>query len=335
MVRVHLDAHFMKLTEKIKINKETAGQRLDVFLCTYLGVTRSQIQKMIRHEMISINNISPKKFGEKLSIGDVINFTPEKKEAKKAKVIIEKKAKKVKIKIIKETSDYLVVEKPAGLLVHRTEADETNTMADLLVEQFPEIKKVGESERRPGIVHRIDREASGLLVVARTPKMFKHLKKQFKSREVEKEYFVLVYGHFGDNHGFIDFEIDRGHDGRMVSRPKTDKLKLKNVEEIQEGKQALTEYWVEKEIGRFSLLRVKIYTGRMHQIRVHMFAMNHPVVGDVLYQNLKLIKKNEIKLDRLFLHAHKLVFHDLNKKEIKCESKLPKELLDYLENLGK
>ena len=323
----------MKSGEKIKIDKEQAGQRLDVFLCEFLGVTRSQIQKMIKQAMILLNDAPPKKFGERLSIGDIINFAPEKKETKKTKIMVEKKAKKVKIKIIKETPDYLVVDKPAGLLVHQTEAEEENTLADLLVEKFPEIKKVGESEVRPGIVHRLDREASGLLVVARTEKMFKHMKKQFKNREVEKEYYVLVYGHFADKHGLIDFEIDRGHDGRMVCRPKTDKLKLKNVDKIQPGKEALTEYWVEKEIGRFSFLRVRIHTGRMHQIRVHMFAMNHPVVGDTLYFNPKLIKKNDIELDRLFLHSYRLGFRNLKKEKIEFKIDLPKELQAYLEIL--
>ncbi len=323
----------MKSAEKIKINKEQAGQRLDVFLCEFLGVTRSQIQKMIKQKMILLNDAPPKKFGEKLSLHDVINFASEKKKEKTARIKTEEKAKKVKIKIIKETSDYLVVDKPAGLLVHRTEANEKNTLADLLVEKFSEIKRVGESEDRPGIVHRLDREASGLLVVARTEKMFKHLKKQFKSREVEKEYFVLVYGHFADEHGLIDFEIDRGHDGRMVSRPKTDKLKLKNVDKIQPGKEALTEYWVEKEIGRFTLLRVRIHTGRMHQIRVHMFAMNHPVVGDILYFNPKLIKKNDTKLDRLFLHSYRLSFLDLKKQKVEFKIGLPKKLQTYLETL--
>jgi len=320
------------LPKKIKITSEQTGQRLDVFLTNELGITRSQIQKMIKKGMIFVNNVSPKKFGEKLFLGDVISLV-EKKSVTKKKISLKNKTQKVKIKIIKETPDYLVVNKPAGLLVHKTEAAEQNTLADLLIEQFPEIKDVGENFKRPGIVHRLDRETSGLLVIARNAKMFKNLKEQFKNREVEKEYYVLVYGHFANQHGLIDFEIDRGQGGRMVARPKIDKLKLKNIGKIQPGKEALTEYWVEREIGRFSLLRVRIYTGRMHQIRVHMFAMNHPVVGDTLYQNLKLIKKNEKKLDRLFLHAHKLVFRDLNQKEIECKSSLPKELLNYLENL--
>lgn len=333
MVRVHPDAHNMKAQEKIKITSEQAGQRLDIFLNEFLGITRSQIQKMIKYGTIRLNREQPKKSGEKLSVGDIIDFAPEKKTKKDIKVTKEKKTKKIKLKIVEETPDYLVVNKPAGLLVHPTEAQEENTLADLLVEQFPEIKNVGESAVRPGIVHRLDREASGLLVVARTEKMFKHLKKQFKNREVEKEYYVLVYGHFADKHGTIDFEIDRSRDGRMVCRPKTDKLKLKNVNKIQPGKEALTEYWVEKEIGRFSFLRVRIHTGRMHQIRVHMFAMNHPVVGDTLYFNPKLIKKNDTKLDRLFLHSYHLAFADLKKEKVEFEIELPKELKDYLETL--
>lgn len=323
----------MKVAEKIKITSEQVGQRLDIFLCEYLGITRSQIQKMIKRDMIHLNNEQPKKFGDKLSIGDIINFAPQKKVEKNIKIKKEETTKKIKLKIIKKIPDYLVVDKPAGLLVHPTEAQEKNTMSGFLAREFPEIKKVGENTVRPGIVHRLDREASGLLVVARTEKMFKHLKKQFKNREVEKEYYVLVYGHFVNQHGFVNFEIDRGNDGRMVCRPKTNKLKLKNVDKIQPGKEAITEYWVEEEIGRYSFLRVRIHTGRMHQIRVHMFAMNHPVVGDILYFNPKLIKKNDTQLNRLFLHSYRLAFEDLKNEKVEFKIKLPKELEVYLETL--
>lgn len=323
----------MKVNEKIKITSEQAGQRLDVFLCEYLGITRSQVQKIVKQGIILLNGDSPKKSGEKLSLHDVISLVPEKKMKKKVSSVKVEKKIKVKVKIVADAPDYVVIDKPAGLLVHPTEANEQNTLVDFLLTQYPEIAKVGESTVRPGIVHRLDREASGLLTVAKTQKMFLHLKKQFKNREVEKEYFVLVYGHFADKHGYIDFEIDRGRDGRMVARPKTDKLKLKNVDKIQPGKESLTEYWVEKEISRFSLLRVRIHTGRMHQIRVHMFAMNHPVVGDTLYFNPKLIKKNDVKLERLFLHSYRLSFLDLKKEKVEFEIKLPKELETYLETL--
>lgn len=116
-------------------------------------------------------------------------------------------------------------------------------------------------------------------------------KKTIQKRKVEKIYSVLVYGNLAKDYGMIDFDIDRGEDGRMVSRPKIDKLKLRNVNKIQEGKNALTEYWVEKRYKRFTLLKVKIHTGRTHQIRVHMFAIGHPVVGDKLYVNKKISEK--------------------------------------------
>lgn len=234
------------------------------------------------------------------------------------------------IKIITDKPEYLVIEKLAGILVHPTQAGESNTITEWLIKKYPKIKNIGDSPERPGIVHRLDKEASGLLVIAKTQKMFEHLKKQFQTREIEKEYLVLVYGQMSKDEGIIDFEIDRGKDGRMVSRPKINKFKVDKVGKEQPGKEAITEFWVEKKFVRFSLLRVKIHTGRTHQIRVHMFAFTHPVVGDKLYLNRKLIKKSEQKLDRLFLHAIKLCFYDLAGEQQCFESDLPVELSDYL-----
>ena len=246
----------------------------------------------------------------------------------------------MEIKIVAETPDYLVIEKPAGVLVHATQAKEEGTVVDWLLKRYPKIKKVGDPStssgqvQRPGIVHRLDKEASGLLVIAKTQAMFEHLKKQFQERETEKEYLVLVYGKVLKDEGIIDFDIDRGREGRMVSRPKVDKLDLDKVKDIQEGREALTEFWVEKRFARFTMLCVRIHTGRTHQIRVHMFAYNHPVVGDELYLNKKLIKKNEQKLGRLFLHAAKLCFMDLQGEKRCFKSELPGELKNYLHKLN-
>ncbi len=237
------------------------------------------------------------------------------------------------IKIIAETPEYLVLEKPAGILVHPTSAKETDTLTEWLLEKYPKIIKVGDSPERPGIVHRLDKDASGLLVVAKTQPMFEHLKKQFQERLINKEYLVLVYGKISADEGKIDFAIDRGPDGRMVSRPKTDLLSVAKVGKEQPGKLALTEFWVEQRFIRFTYLRVKIHTGRTHQIRVHMFAFNHPVVGDELYLNRKLVKKNEQKLGRLFLHSTKLCFADLKGEEKCFESELPEKLNNFLKIL--
>lgn len=236
-------------------------------------------------------------------------------------------------KIIQVEKDYVVVDKPAGVLTHPTPAGEKDTLIDFVLKKYKEVKKTGDSPERPGIVHRLDKEASGLLVVARTQEMFEHLKKQFQDRTIEKEYIVLVYGKMSKEHGVIDFAIDRGKEGRMVSRPKTNLLSVDKVGSAQPGKEAITEYFLEKTIGRFSLLRVKIHTGRMHQIRAHMFAFNHPVVGDTLYLNRKLIKKNQPALDRLFLHSAKLCFTDLVGEKKCFEIGLPEELGDYLKKL--
>ncbi|MFH1946949.1 MAG: RluA family pseudouridine synthase [Candidatus Magasanikbacteria bacterium] len=324
----------MKSSAKFSVDLDDQGKRLDIFLSEKLEITRSQILKMIKRGQILVNDKNPKKAGELLKEGfSVVVKEEEKTEEEEIK---EEEAEDLgfKIKIIKEETNYLVVEKPAGMLVHPTEAFEPNTLTDFLKEKYPEIKKVGDAPNiRPGIVHRLDKEASGLLVIARTQKMFEHLKKQFQKREVEKEYGVLVYGQIQKEHNLIDFDIDRGVDGKMASRPKIDSLKLKNVGKEQVGRESLTEFWVEEELSRFSFLKVKIHTGRTHQIRVHMFAFGHPVVGDTLYFNKKLIKKTEKKLGRLFLHARKLCFEDLKGEKVCFESELPSELKNYLNGL--
>lgn len=329
------------------VKKSNQGERLDVFLSKKLKVTRSQAQKMIDQDLVLVNKKLLKKAGSRVKEGDEIEIRNHKPEIINLKS--EQPAKKIeKLKdctIIDETADYVVVEKPAGVLVHPTEANETDTLVDWLINKYPEIKKVGDppssalgglrraSSLRPGIVHRLDREASGLLVVARNQKMFKFLKKQFQDRTVEKEYLVLVYGKMERQHDTIDFTIDRGKEGKMASRPKADLLKLKSMRSLQSGKEARTEFNVEKKFGRFSFLRVKIHTGRTHQIRVHMFAYNHPVVGDNLYFNRKLVKKHEPEFNRIFLHATKLCFMDLAGDKQCFESKLPEELEKYLNSL--
>src|SRR3989338_5876938 len=128
------------------------------------------------------------------------------------------------IRIIADTHDYLVVDKPAGLFVHETTKGESETLAAWLLERYPEISSVGDDPKRPGLVHRLDREASGVLVIAKTQASFTHLKTQFQARSVEKEYRVLVHGKLEQEYGVIDFPIDRGNAGRMVSRPKTNPL---------------------------------------------------------------------------------------------------------------
>ena len=316
---------------KFTVKSIQAKTRLDIFLSEEMGITRSQVKRLIDRAQVFVNGELPNKAGDRVKYKDKIEVKMT--QDTKPEIIAVEDTKNLDIEIIVENKDYLVVNKPAGLLVHPTEANEPDTLAFRLLEKYPEIKKVGDSEVRPGIVHRLDKEASGLLVVARTQKMFDHLKKQFQSREVYKEYSVLVYGNIDKRHDVIDFDIDRGKTGQMVSRPKMDKMKLKNVGKDQPGKDALTEFWKEEEYIRFTLLKVKIHTGRTHQIRVHMYAFNHPVVGDKIYYNKNLIKKSDKALSRLFLHSRKLCFKNLKDKEECFEIDLPTELKSYLEKL--
>ncbi len=311
---------------------EDAPKRLDVFLVEVLGVSRAKIQEYIRAGQVIVNAKLPKKPGDTIKQDDevVVDQTP---VIRSAPVLREEKAPQEEPVILQETKDYVVVHKPAGLLVHPTKKQETHTLVAWLLAKYPTLKKVGENKDRPGIVHRLDKDASGVMVVAKTQKMFNHLKEQFQRREVEKYYTVLVHEQMEKDHGIIDFAIDRGPDGRMVARPKTEKQVVRTALLMQPGKEALTEFWVQKRFVRYTLLKVRIHTGRTHQIRVHFYAYNRPLVGDILYFNTKLNRKRDKELGRLFLHATELTFTDLSGNTVHVVDELPKTLTDFLTHL--
>lgn len=313
----------------------TANQRLDIFLVEKLQITRSQAQKMIKEGQITINNRQPKKAGNLVKEGDKIKFS---KLAKLTELTKSTKLSKsadsakfsAKLNIIAETDDYLVINKPSGLLTHPTMANEPKSVSSILLKKYPEIKKVGDDPKiRPGIVHRLDKEASGLLVVARTQKMFNCLKEQFKNRKIEKEYLVLAHGKITKDWDEINFPIKRTKNSdRMAAIPY-----LKDGLTSDDGKEAKTEFMVEKRFVNFTLLRVKIYTGRTHQIRAHFLAYNHPIVGDPIYFQKKQKRKWDEKCGRLFLHCCYLSFMDLKNEKKKFTIKLPLELENFLKNL--
>lgn len=293
-------------TVKIK----TPG-RLDVALAEALEITRSQAQKLVQSGRVSVTG---KKASPHLEVTEEsqIEITPEEKKPRKKAA--------AKLDIIFEDDDVIVVNKPSGVLVHRAPGQDEPALLDSLLKHSPKMKKAGAEENRSGIVHRLDKEASGVLIAAKTPKAFKFLKEQFKERLTEKRYTVFVMGKVRDEVGTIDFPIARSTTrARMAARPLS-----------QEGKDALTHYTV---IGRYSvgtLLDVHIETGRTHQIRAHMFAIGHPVGGDTLYKR-KDIK--DIKLPRLFLHARALTINLPNGERKTFEAPLPKELTNALDNL--
>ena len=320
--------------QKITITKKQHNERLDVVLSQYLDLSRSQVHKMIEQVQITVNGKSPKKAGDTMKEGYEIVISDTKKiVAPKKNLPInqpipskKKTAKSLIPKVVAETKDYIVIDKPSGLLVHPTQANKKNTLVNWLIKNYPEVKKIGDDpDVRPGIVHRLDKEASGLMVIARTQKMFNHLKQQFKDRTMEKEYYALVHDKVEREWDEIKFPIARsGNTDRMAARPITEQGAA------EDEKNAHTEFIAERHFINFSLLRVILHTGRMHQIRVHMLAYNHPLVGDPLYFQRKRRRTWDEKLGRLFLHATKLGFKNLAGENQTFESPLPKELSSFL-----
>lgn len=313
---------------QFKVEETDTGKRLDIFLSEQMELSRSQVSRFIDDEEVTVNGKLPKKAGDKVKFEDSIVFEPK----EKVEIVQEVPIFDLDIEILKETDDYIVFNKPSGLLVHETEAQEPYTLANWIIQKYPSINGVGEAKNRPGIVHRLDKEASGALIVAKNQKMFEALKEQFKQRTIEKEYRVLVHGIIEADEGKIDFAIDRGTEGKMVSRPRLDPLKLESVSVAQPGKEALTEFWVLQRFINYTLLSVKIHTGRTHQIRVHFYAYNHPVVGDQLYFQRRLAKFNK-DIKRIFLHAYRLKFTDLQGEKVEVTCPLPPDLESFLEKI--
>ncbi len=227
----------------------------------------------------------------------------------------------MKIPIIYEDENIIVVDKPAGLLVHPTSKKEKDTLIDFLIKKYPEIKKAGDSSERPGIVHRLDKDTSGLIVIAKNNKTFFHLKNQFKNRLVEKKYLALVAGKLRDKKGIITKAIGR-------SRKKGIK---QTVAPIVPRKEAITEYEVLKEYKDYSLINAIPKTGRTHQIRVHLASIGHPLAGDTQYKfKRQPCPKN---LERQFLHAAYLKFRLPNREIKEFNSNLPKDLEKVMNEL--
>lgn len=231
--------------------------------------------------------------------------------------------KQQEIKIIFEDGDFLVIDKPAGLEVASEIKKDEPTLVDWLLEKYPDIAKVGPDPARPGIVHRLDKNASGLLAVAKTEASFELLARQFKERTIKKEYMVLVHGEVTKDEGTINFPIARANSGRFAALPLGS----------SEGRAAITEYEVAGRFKNFTLLKARIKTGRTHQVRVHFFALGYPVVGDKLYKQRKIKIKEKIILDRLFLHASELSFLGMKGELFEFQSDLPEELRNFLSKL--
>lgn len=281
-------------------------KRLDVFLSEKIeGLTRSQAKKQVESGLFFVNNkaVSGHHF---LKEGDTVEEqAPETtKETHRANESNAREDETVSLSekelhIIKECAEWIVVYKPCGVLMHPDHSHPKGTLIDALIERYPEIAKVGEDPVRPGIMSRLDKDVSGLVIIARTQDAFDHLKKQFAEHSVEKHYTALVYGELEDEEGDIRFRIGRSQTkARMAAMP----------EGSEKGQAAWTHYIVVKRYADATLLDLQILTGRTHQIRAHLFALQHPIVGDRLYKPKSVIR--HIPSTRLLLQSTSLAFID-------------------------
>jgi 23S rRNA pseudouridine1911/1915/1917 synthase len=328
-----------------EVAAEARGQRLDQFLAAQLeGVSRSRVQLLIEQGDVLVDG-AREKASQKLRGGERITVTGEPHPAPLKAV-----AEAIPLDVIYEDKDLAVVNKPAGMMVHagsgqNEDARSRGTLVNALLHRFKTLSSTG-GELRPGIVHRLDKDTSGLIVVAKNDRAHAALGAMFAGRQMKKTYIALVEGEVKRDKGTINAAVSRDpvRRTRMTTQPN------------ENARSAVSHYEVVRRIatrfGKFTLVRVRIETGRTHQIRVHMASLGHPVVGDTLYggagqltdqqaanaaQSRAARRKAEperLKLGRNFLHSARLEFaHPVTGKQLELEAPLPEELNGFLRRL--
>jgi 23S rRNA pseudouridine1911/1915/1917 synthase len=321
------------ITEKkyrIVIPEGKKKERLDVVLTNQLeNATRSKIQKLIEADFVKVNSNSQKP-SYKVLPGDIVEVTipvsPRPEEAEPEEIPLE---------IVFEDDYLLIVNKPAGMVAHPAYANYTGTLVNALLFHSQTLSNINEASR-PGIVHRIDKDTSGLLVVAKDDWTHAKLAEQFAKHSIEREYWAVAWGKFRERKGEIDFNI---------ARSKSDRKKFAMVKD--EGKTALTYFEVLKEFEFTSLLKLNLRTGRTHQIRVHLSGTGHPIFGDPTYGGRNIVygtslpkMKSHIQnlleiMPRQALHAKTLGFiHPHTNEFIRFDTELPEDFKELMKKLG-
>ena len=277
------------MKKTFKATTARAGQRLDIFCVNRLPrLSRATLQKAVKNGEITVNKKQVKP-GYTLRENDTVAIAL-KKESETPETPA---SEKISIPTIYEDKDVVVINKPAGLVVHPGAAKEQTTVASWLVSKHPESRDVGDDPNRPGIVHRLDKDTSGVLMLAKTQEAFEHLKQQFKKHRVKKEYLAVVFG------------IPKAKEGRInqpLARSRRNPLR-RAID--PGGKPAITEWQIDKKINdKLALLKVFPLTGRTHQIRVHFHFLGYPIVGDSLYTFKR--QRPPQGVNRQLLHAKEL-----------------------------
>ena len=289
--------------EVIKVNSEDCGQRLDAFLALYDSTkTRSTYKKLIEEAYIKVNGAKVK-VSYKLNLDDEIEITEKEKLAlKKIPMHVE---------VLYEDEDIAILNKTRGLLVHPTNDDEIS-LVNFLLYRFSSLSDIDKT--RPGIIHRLDKDTSGLIIIAKNNQAHEKMKELFKARKIYKEYITIAAGNFDEETIIVDKGIKR------------DPIKKIKMCASDDGKRAISEIHLIKQNDLYAYLKVIIKTGRTHQIRVHLAYINHPVLGDKIYGY-----NGKIKTDGQILHCRKVSFiHPITNKLIEVESEVPQYFKEAL-----
>lgn len=293
--------------EVIYINDNAIGERIDSYLAKDTEHSRANIQRLIEEEKILVNN-SKVKVSYKIQQGDEIKIQDDQPKE------ISLKAQEIPLEILYEDKDIIVVNKAKGMVVHPANGNPDGTLVNAVMSICKDSLSGIGGEIRPGIVHRLDKDTSGVIVVAKNDKAHINMSEQIKNHEVEKTYIALVRGFVKESEATINMPIGRSTKDR------------KKMAVTKEGKSAITHFKVIERFGNYTLLEVKIETGRTHQIRVHLTEIGYPIVGDTVYSN----GKNEWNIQGQCLHAKSLKFkHPITGKEMFIEAPLP----EYFENV--
>jgi 23S rRNA pseudouridine1911/1915/1917 synthase len=288
------------------------ARRLDLFLAsTCPQLTRSGAQRLIAQRRVTVNG-APAQSRDRLAPGDEVEIRwPD-------EAVDSPQAEPVALSILYEDEHILVVDKPAGMVVHAGAGHLSGTLVNALIAHRPSIAAVGPDSQRAGIVHRLDRDTSGVMVVAASEEALRGLQRQFRRRETRKEYLALVYGQIAPCQAAIEAPLGR------------DPLQRKRMAVQPDGRHARTEYHVEERLSGASLLTVQLLTGRTHQIRVHLASIGYPVVGDRVYGP----RRQAIVAPRQFLHARLLgLVHPITGQRLEFAAPLPADLQAVLTRL--
>ena len=296
--------------QEIIVQDGEENVRIDSFVSNKISdLSRTMIVKLIESDNIKVNGKSQKP-SYKIQAGDKISI--EISEVKE----VDLKAQDIPINIIYEDDDIIVINKEKGMVVHPAEGNWDGTLVNAIMAHCKDSLSGIGGELRPGIVHRLDKDTSGILIIAKNDKAHINLSEQIKNREVKKKYIALVRGIVPENEATINMPIGRSTKDR------------KKMEVTKNGKEAITHFKVLKRYGKYTLLEVKIDTGRTHQIRVHLAEIGYPVVGDMVYSN----GKNEFGVVGQMLHAQSLDFkHPTTGKKMHLEAELPEYFKKIIE----